>query len=60
MNDDLIFAIFKELAVAEGKRKPDGTWAGTDTADVQRLLARAFGAVGRSASGGRGEDKNGA
>ena len=50
MSDDLIYAIFKELAIVEGKRKPDGSWADASAADIQRILSRAFGMVNRAAS----------
>ncbi len=53
MSDDLIYAIFKELAVVEGKRKPDGSWSDATSADVQRLLSRAFGMVNRAATSGQ-------
>ena len=49
MKDDLIFAIFKEIAVVEGKRNPDGTWNSDDANDVQRILRRAFNVVRRAA-----------
>jgi hypothetical protein len=55
MSDDLIYAVFKELAVVEGKRKPDGTWTDATAADVQRILSRAFGMVNRAATGGAKE-----
>lgn len=48
MSDDLIYGIFKEIAVIEGKRKPDGTWVDGSPADVQRILARAKGMVERT------------
>ncbi|NAZ38126.1 hypothetical protein [Rubellimicrobium sp. CFH 75288] len=58
MSDDLIYAIFKELAVVEGKRNPDGTWTETATAmDVQRLLSRAFGMVHRAAASTNRDEK---
>ncbi|MEQ8403766.1 MAG: hypothetical protein RKE49_01630 [Oceanicaulis sp.] len=49
MKDDLIFAVFKEIAAVEGKRNPDGTWNTEDANDVQRLLRRAFNVVRRAA-----------
>jgi len=50
MTDDLIYAIFREVAVVEGKRLVDGTWTAESTpADVQRILSRAYGMVHRAA-----------
>ncbi len=49
MNDDLVYAIFKELAVLEGKRKVTGKWTSSDPTDVYRLLRRAFSIVRRGA-----------
>lgn len=49
MTDDLIYSIFREFAVAEGKRSIDGTWSTESApADIQRLLTRAYGAVHRA------------
>ena len=48
MNNDLIYAIFKEIAVAEGKRKPDGTWKDGSAAEVQRILMQARGMIKHS------------
>jgi hypothetical protein len=56
MSDDLIYAMFKELAIVEGKRKPDGTWVDTTPGDLQRLLSRAFGMVNRAATSVTRED----
>ncbi len=49
MNDDLVYAIFKELAVLEGKRKVDGEWVTDDPKDLYRLLRAAFVNVRRAA-----------
>ena len=54
MTDDIVYAIFKEIAILEGKRNPDGTWTSTDPQDIARILARAF-AVVRKASSPRAE-----
>lgn len=58
MSDDLIYSIFKELAVVEGKRKPDGTWVDASPLDVQRLLTRTFTMVNRAATS-PGKDEKG-
>lgn len=50
MSDDLVYAIFKELAVLEGKRTTDGEWKVDDPNEVSRLLARAFATVRRASS----------
>lgn len=58
MSDDLIYAVFKEIAIVEGKRKLDGSWVEAATAaDVQRILSRAFGMVNRAATAGAKDEK---
>ncbi len=49
MNDDLVYAIFKEFAVLEGKRTVNGEWTTSDPKDLNRLLRKAFMAVRRAA-----------
>lgn len=49
MNDDLVYAIFKELAILEGKRSVNGEWSSADPKDVNRLLKMAFTVVRRAA-----------
>jgi hypothetical protein len=50
MSDDLVYRIFVEMAVLEGKREVDGRWAVSDGQEIQRLLKRAFATVTRAAS----------
>ena len=50
MSDDLVYRIFVELAVLEGKREPEGKWLVSDAQEVPRLLKRAFGLVARAAA----------
>lgn len=49
MNDDLVYAVFKELAVLEGKRTVEGEWKTEDPRDLYRLLRAAFVNVRRAA-----------
>ncbi|MCA0873467.1 hypothetical protein LCL97_21765 [Seohaeicola saemankumensis] len=51
MSDELVLGIFKELAVMEGSRKPDGSWTVNDQEAFKRLLRRA-GRLAQSAKGG--------
>ncbi len=57
MNDDLVYAIFKELAVLEGKRSVSGEWSSTDPKDVNRLLKTAFTVVRRASDPGERRSK---
>lgn len=57
MSDDLIYSVFKEIAIVEGKRNPDGTWNEANVTDVQRILSRAFGMVQRASNPPPKEDK---
>jgi len=41
MSDELVLGIFKELAVMEGSRNPDGSWKVNDQEAFKRLLRRA-------------------
>ena len=41
MNDNLTYGIFKELAVLEGLRTPEGEWKETDQAAFRKLLRQA-------------------
>jgi len=50
MSDDLVYRIFVEIAVLEGKREPDGRWLVNDGQEIPRLLKRAFGVVSRAAA----------
>ncbi len=50
MGDDLIYRIFVEIAVLEGKRDVQGNWLISDGAEIQRLLKRAFAAVTRASA----------
>ncbi|MCA0873457.1 hypothetical protein LCL97_21715 [Seohaeicola saemankumensis] len=50
MSDDLVYAIFKEIAVLEGKRTPDGEWTIDDANEVTRILTRAFAVVRRAST----------
>jgi len=50
MTDDLIYSIFKELAVLEDKRTVDGQWKTDDPAEISRLLSRAFATVSRASA----------
>jgi hypothetical protein len=50
MSDDLVYRIFVEIAVLEGKREPGGKWLITDGQEIQRVLKRAFALVARAAS----------
>jgi hypothetical protein len=52
MNDDIVYRIFVELAVLEGKRDPAGNWKTSEPKDVGRLLRRAFTLVTRASSPG--------
>ena len=38
MNDNLIYGIFKELAVLEGLRTPEGAWKEADKTVIRKLL----------------------
>ncbi|WP_420393069.1 hypothetical protein [Acuticoccus sp.] len=51
MTDDLIYRIFIELAVLEGKRDPSGRWTISDADEMARLLERAFAMVERASAG---------
>lgn len=57
MSEDLIYSVFKEIAVVEGKRNPDGTWNDSNGNDVQRILSRAFSMVQRAANPPAKEEK---
>lgn len=50
MSDDLVFSIFKEIAIMEGKRAINGEWKIDDPQELSRILARAFGAVRRASA----------
>ena len=50
MSDDLVYAIFKELAVLEGKRGTDGEWKTDDANEVSKILARSFAIVRRAST----------
>lgn len=50
MSDDLVYAIFKELAILEGKRGTDGEWKTDDAIELSKLLARAFAVVRRASA----------
>ncbi len=50
MSDDLVYHIFVEIAVLEGKREPSGKWLISDPQEIQKLLKRAFATVTRAAS----------
>jgi len=50
MGDDIVYAVFKELAILEGKRKPSGEWNSTDPKDISRILTRAYSIVRRAAT----------
>jgi hypothetical protein len=57
LTDDLIYSIFREIAVAEGKRSIYGTWSAESApADMQRLPTRAYGAVYRASVLAGGKD----
>ena len=49
MGDDLVYRVFVELTVLEGKRDLDGNWLTTESKDVSRLLSKAFSVVSRAA-----------
>lgn len=57
MSDDLIYSIFKEIAIVEGKRNTDGTWNEASISDVQRYLSRAHVVVQRAANPSPKEEK---
>ena len=50
MSDDLVFSIFKEIAIMEGKRTTDGQWTVNDPKELSRMLIRAFGIVRRASA----------
>ena len=50
MSDDLIYKVFIELAVLEGKRDPSGNWTISDAQEMSRLLVRAFRMVQRASA----------
>jgi hypothetical protein len=50
MTDDLVYRIFVEMAVLEGKRDTDGKWLVSDNQEIARLLKRAFATVARATS----------
>lgn len=50
MSDDLIYRIFIELAVLEGKREVSGEWNISDPQEMSRLLGRAFRMVQRAST----------
>lgn len=50
MNEDIVYSIFKEMAILEGKRLPDGTWTSEDPQDITRILVRAFAVVKKASS----------
>ena len=50
MSDDLVYKIFIELAVLDGKRDVSGNWKTSDPKDLSRLLRRAFAVVERASS----------
>ncbi|MEM8854847.1 MAG: hypothetical protein AAGD34_14185 [Pseudomonadota bacterium] len=52
MSDDLIYKIFIELAVLEGKREPDGKWNIYEPAEMSRLLNRSYKMVQRAVQAG--------
>ncbi len=57
MNDDLVYSIFKELAVLEGKRKVTGEWVTSDPRDLSRLLKTSFSVVRRASDPGERRPK---
>ncbi len=59
MNDDLVYLIFKELAILEGKRTIAGEWTTDDPKDLHRLLRVAFLSVRRAAEPMKKEAKPG-
>lgn len=50
MGDDLVYAVFKEIAILEGKRTPDGKWMIDDAQEISKLLTRAFAVVRRASN----------
>jgi hypothetical protein len=50
MGDDLVYRIFVEIAVLEGKRDVEGKWLISDAQEIQRLLKRAYSAVTRASA----------
>jgi hypothetical protein len=50
MSDDLVYKIFVELAVLDGKRDVNGNWKTSDSKDLSRLLRRAFLLVTRASN----------
>jgi len=50
MSDDLVYAMFKEIAILEGKRTPNGEWNIDDAQEISKLLARSFATVRRASS----------
>ena len=52
VSDDLVYRIFVEIAVLEGKRDIDGRWLISDPQEISRLLKRAYSSVIRASSAG--------
>jgi len=50
LSDDLIYNIFKEIAVLEGKRTVDGEWKVDNSQEISRILSKAFTIVRKAAS----------
>ena len=50
MSDDLVYRIFVELAVLEGKRTIEGHWLTKESSEVAKLLSRAYAIVARVSS----------
>lgn len=57
MSDDLVYRIFVELAVLEGKRDVGGKWLIDDSSEMQRMLKRAFSMVLRASAAEEGEGR---
>jgi len=50
MGDDLVYRMFVEFAVLEGKRDVNGNWLTTESTEISRLLKRAFAVVARASA----------
>lgn len=50
MNDDLVYKIFVELAVLEGKREVNGQWKINDPQELSRLFRRSVEIIARAST----------